>query len=197
MQLQPGAKIVVLEAARLAEGTAGRNSGFMIDLPHDLTSGDYAGQDDGQAMIAQNLRAIAFGRAAVGDYGIDANYFDPTGKVNGAASDIAHKHKVSYGAHLSALGEPFELLDRQQMRDLTGSPLYVSGLYTPGTVNLQPAGYIRGLGAGMRNHVSLFENSPVTGFARTGADWRVATAQGSVTTHRVILTTNGHLDFWF
>ncbi len=41
--LQPEARIVVLDAGRVAEGAAGRNSGFMIDLPHDLTSEDYVG----------------------------------------------------------------------------------------------------------------------------------------------------------
>jgi glycine/D-amino acid oxidase-like deaminating enzyme len=37
---------VLLEAGRVAEGAAGRNSGFMIDLPHELTSEDYAGAGD-------------------------------------------------------------------------------------------------------------------------------------------------------
>ena len=40
-QLQPDAKIVVLEACEVSEGPAGRNSGFMIDLPHDLSSVSY------------------------------------------------------------------------------------------------------------------------------------------------------------
>ena len=35
LQLEPQAKIMLLEAGHLAEGAAGRNSGFMIDLPHD------------------------------------------------------------------------------------------------------------------------------------------------------------------
>ena len=34
-ELEPTATVAVLEAFRLAEGPAGRNSGFMIDLPHD------------------------------------------------------------------------------------------------------------------------------------------------------------------
>jgi glycine/D-amino acid oxidase-like deaminating enzyme len=42
------------------------------------------------------------------------------------------------------------MLDAQAMRELTGSAHYVSGLYTPGTVMLQPAGYIRGLRRGLR-----------------------------------------------
>lgn len=37
-QLCPTDRITILEASRVAEGPAGRNSGFMIDLPHDLTS---------------------------------------------------------------------------------------------------------------------------------------------------------------
>ena len=63
-QLQPGARIVVLEAGRIAEGAAGRNSGFMIDLPHDLASEDYAGAGDDRVMIGLNRQAIAFARAA-------------------------------------------------------------------------------------------------------------------------------------
>jgi glycine/D-amino acid oxidase-like deaminating enzyme len=61
-QLEPRARIVVLEAGRVAEGAAGRNSGFMIDLPHDLASEDYAGRGDDRAMIALNRQAIGFAR---------------------------------------------------------------------------------------------------------------------------------------
>ena len=55
-QIDPSLKIAVLEASRLAEGASGRNSGFMIDLPHELTSDDYAGHGDDRAMIALNSR---------------------------------------------------------------------------------------------------------------------------------------------
>ena len=66
-ELDPGVKVVVLEASRLAEGASGRNSGFMIDLPHELTSDDYAGHGDDRGMIALNRHAIAFARGAVQD----------------------------------------------------------------------------------------------------------------------------------
>ncbi|MBE1284390.1 MAG: FAD-dependent oxidoreductase [Rhodobacteraceae bacterium] len=194
-QLQPSARVVVLEAGRLAEGAAGRNSGFMIDLPHELTSEDYAGSGDDRTLIALNRQAIAFAGAAVDDYGIDPNYFDPVGKVNGAVSATAQAHNRSYAKHLQTLGEVSEVLDPQQMYELTGSRHYQSGLYTPGTVMLQPAGYIRGLGQGLCSHgVQIYEQSAVTGFARQGSDWLVSTPQGSVSTPRVILTVNGHLE---
>ncbi|WP_171126209.1 MULTISPECIES: FAD-binding oxidoreductase [unclassified Ruegeria] len=194
-QLQPSAKIVVLEAGRVAEGAAGRNSGFMIDLPHDLASDDYAGAGDDRAMIALNRRAIAFAREAVEQYRIDPNYFDAAGKVNGAASAAGHVHNKSYAQHLASLGETSEMLDPQQMYELTGSRHYRSGLFTPGTVMLQPAGYVRGLAAGLvGDGVAVFENSAVTGFQKQGGAWQVRTARGAVSTGAVILTVNGHLE---
>ncbi|WOI32445.1 FAD-binding oxidoreductase [Tritonibacter scottomollicae] len=195
MHLHPTARVVVLEAGRLSEGSAGRNSGFMIDLPHDLASDDYAGAGDDRKMIDLNRQAIAFAGGAVDEYQINPDYFDRAGKVNGAASPEAARHNESYAAHLASLGEASEMLDAQAMRELTGSAHYISGLYTAGTVMLQPAGYIRGLAAGLqRAGVRVCENSPVTGFVRNGSDWVVKTKVAQVTTPRVILTVNGHLE---
>jgi glycine/D-amino acid oxidase-like deaminating enzyme len=194
-QLEPRARVTVLEAGRVAEGAAGRNSGFMIDLPHDLASEDYAGAGDDRAMIGLNRHAIGFARGAVEEYGIDRAFFDPAGKVNGAASAAADAHNRSYAAHLATLGEGSEMLDAQAMREMTGSAHYVSGLYTPGTVMLQPAGYIRGLAAGLAGDgVVINERSAVTGMRREGSAWRVATAGGHVSAPTVILTVNGHLE---
>lgn len=194
-QLDPTLKIAVLEASRLAEGASGRNSGFMIDLPHELTSDDYAGHGDDRTMIALNRHAIAFAQGAVDDYGITPDYFDPVGKVNGAASETADALNRSYAEHLTSLGEPNQRLDAQGMRDLTGSRHYVSGLYTPGTVMLQPAGFVRGFGEGLRaSGVGVWEQTPVTAFARAGSGWTLTTPKGRVTAGKVILANNGHLE---
>jgi len=193
-QLNPNARIALLEAGRIAEGAAGRNSGFMIDLPHELTSSDYAGSGDDQTQIALNRRAIAFARDAVYAYGIPSDFFDPAGKVNGAVGDAAHAHNLSYAAHLDAMGEPYEMLDAQAMADLTGSRFYHSGLFTPGTVMLQPAGYVRGLAQGLSASVSIHEESPVTKLTRVGSDWQIATPEGMIAAPRVVLATNGHLE---
>lgn len=194
LQLDPTLKVVVLDAGRVAEGAAGRNSGFMIDLPHDLASDDYAGSGDDRTVTALNRQAIAFALSAAEDYAIPRDFVDPVGKVNGAASAAGHSHNESYARHLSTLGEASELLDAKAMEDLTGSAYYLSGLYTPGTVMLQPAGYIRGLAEGLKAKTLIHENSPVTGIARIGNDWHVSTAHGSVTAPKVIMANNGQLE---
>jgi glycine/D-amino acid oxidase-like deaminating enzyme len=63
LQLDPELKVTVLDALDIAVGSAGRNSGFMIDLPHDLATQDYAGRGDETSLIALNRTAIAFAQA--------------------------------------------------------------------------------------------------------------------------------------
>lgn len=192
-QLHPGDRIVLLEAHRVAEGPAGRNSGFMIDLPHHLTSEGYGGQiEKDRAEARANRAGIAFAAEMAGEYHLSREAFDPAGKVNAAASDHGHRHNLDYARHLGTLGEAHEMLDAAQMHALTGSRYYRSGLYTPGTVMIQPALFVRGVAAGIAsNRVRLFEQSPVIALAR-GRDWTARTAKGSVTAPRVILGVNGH-----
>lgn len=193
-QLDPKARIILLDAGRIGQGAAGRNSGFMIDLPHELTSDDYAGSADDRALIALNRLAQAFAGDAVDEYGIDPNFFDRAGKVNGAASAAADRHNQTYAAHLTTLGEGCEMLDAAQMHEMTGSRHYVSGLFTPGTVMLQPAGFVRGMADGLaRAGVTICENAGVTGMTRMGNGWVLTTRDTTINAGKVILTVNGHL----
>ena len=165
-------KIVLLEASKIAEGASGRNSGFMIDIPHDLSSDDYAGKDSAhdKTLIKLNRHAINFAKQAVQTYKINPNYFDPAGKINGAVTAIGDAHNLSFAKHLAAMGEKSEMLDRKAMFEITGSRYYSSGLYTPGTVMLQPAGYVQSFVRGLHAHnkIQIFEQSPVIHFAKQG-----------------------------
>lgn len=192
----PGDRITVLEARRVADGPAGRNSGFMIDLPHDLASEDYgsASVDHDRAQTLANRAAIAFAAETAAAFGLGREAFDPCGKVNGAATGRGDRLNRQYAAHLQALREPFEMLDADRMEAMTGTTYYRSGLYTPGTVILQPAAFVRGLARGLRsNRVRIAEESPVTGLTRDGGVWRAETPVGEVRAPNVILAVNGHV----
>lgn len=196
-QLSPGAKIVVLEAGRIAEGACARNSGFMIDLPHEIGGQGYEGDGihKNRKQIALNRQAIAFAASAVESYGIDRNHFDPVGKVNGAVGADADGLNRSYATHLAKMDEPSEYLDAKAMQELTGSTYYVSGLFTPGTVMIQPAGYIRGVTRGLRRDgVRIFEHSAVVAVESEGTAWCVSTGRHKVKAGKVIFANNGHLE---
>ena len=192
-QLRPGERIVVLDARELAQGPAGRNSGFMIDVPHNLSSGEYSSGDASgtRLEIAQNRLAIAFARSAAAEYGMSATTFDPCGKINAAASERGMKLNESFSASLEAIGEPLRRIDAAEMREIAGSAYYLGGLYTPGAVLIEPADYVRAFAAGLLPKIDLYENSPVIELDRHGGAWTTRTPKGAVTAPNVILGVNG------
>lgn len=195
-QLRPDDRIIVLEASRVSHGPAGRNSGIMVDLPHDLASNDYGGSTEGdKRQIRMNRTAIDFAAEAARDYEMPEEALRRSGKVNAATTAVGVQHNNTYAAHLSKLGETSESLDAQQMRELTGSNFYVGGLFTPGAVILQPALYIRGMASGIdSNRVQVFENSPVIALDRSDGTWLAKTQKGAVDAPKVILAVNGHVE---
>jgi len=193
-QLDQGACIVILEANQVAEGPAGRNSGFMIDIPHVVSSSNYAGKADEDARRTRmNRAAIEFSRAAFEDYQMPAEALVASGKINAAASAGGFGNNQVYARHLDTLNEPFRLLDRIEMQSLTGTDYYQGGLWTPGTAIIQPALYIRCLADGLadQDQCRLFEKSAVTSLHQRGDRWRAETDTGSVTASKVILAVNG------
>lgn len=194
-KLAPGDRIVVLDAVRVGDGPAGRNSGFMIDLPHDLTSDDYGGALDADlAQTKDNRRGINHARDMAEEFALSKEAFVLSGKINGAATAKGTAHNQSFARHLSAMKETSETYDAAQMREITGTDYYQSGLFTPGSAMIQPAMFVRGVAAGLRsNRVTIHEMSPVTSLRRDG-DWIATTPKGQVTAPRVILAVNGHLN---
>lgn len=193
-QLQTGDDIVLIDACRIGEGPAGRNSGFMIDLPHDLSSDNYSGaaQSDKDEILL-NRTAINFARNMANEYELGPDVFNECGKVNVAASSQGERHLENYAEHLSTLNEPHTKLDHQQMCDLTGSEYYRSGLLTPGAVLLQPAAYVRGIAKKLSQKISLYENTPALSISKNGSSYSVQTPSGHISTAKIILAVNGHI----
>lgn len=197
MQLDASASIVILEASQVAEGPAGRNSGFMIDLPHALSSSNYAGQAEEDARRTRmNRAAINFARIVFEDFRMPSEAMVSSGKINAAGSARGFGNNQTYARHLEKLGEPFQLLDRAKMQSLTGTNYYHGGLWTPGTAIIQPALYVRCFADGLARQAqcNLFEESAVTSVHQQGDRWRADTDKGSVTASKVILAVNGLIE---
>lgn len=168
----------------------------MIDLPHNLTSGEYSPGDAAQASqeIAHNRLALAFAAATAADLGMPRTTFNPCGKTNAAATPRGERLNTDLARSLIRVGEPFELLDARAMRELTGTNYYTGGLHTPGACIIQPAEYIRTLAASLRAHADICENSPVVGLKRDVGLWSARTPHGIVRAPKAILAVNGHIE---
>jgi len=198
-QINKEAKIAVLEACEIGEGPAGRNSGFMIDLPHNLASDDYLGsleKDREQTLI--NRSAIEFAKSASEEYEMPPEAIQLVGKTNAAASEKGMKFNTEYAKHLDKTSESYKMLNAEEMKDLTGIDYYMNGLWTPGTAMLQPALYIQSLADGVtqNENVTLYENSPVIDLEDAGSNdgqkvWKAKTSLGSISSPKVILAVNG------
>lgn len=189
--LQPESRVVLVDAQLIGMGSAGRNSGFMIDLPHNLTSESYTGraEEDRQTLL-RNRAAIAFMRDIVKTHNIDCDWSEQ-GKIHGSASARGMQMLSDFGRGLDAIGEPYTSLSAEDMCRITGSRYYSSGMHTPGTVLVQPAALVRGLARTMPDNVQVHENSPVMRI-RPGRQIRLESPQGTLTTSGVILANNGY-----
>ncbi len=195
-QLEPNSRIAVIEARGICEGSSGRNSGFMIDLPHNLGSKDYVGQvEKDRKQIELNREAIKFAAEIAEEYSLPSEAFDISGKVNAAATEAGVKHNADYAEHLDRLNEPYESLDEKQMYEISGSRYYLGGLATPGNGIIKPAMYFDALANGLhQNRVEIYENSPVLKFEKVGNVWKFFTSDGSVEAPKGILAVNGHVE---
>ena len=199
LELRGGDRVVLLEAARIGEGPAGRNSGFMIDLPHELSGNGYAGSAEGDRLqISLNRHAQAFAKSCAVEYEMLAEAVSQIGRINGAVNARGEAHNDAYAAQLASLDEDYTKLSAAEMKEFTGTDAYRSGLFMPGAVMLQPALYVREMAAGLTGResspISIFEVSPATAFSRQGEGWQVTTPKATITAGRIIMAVNGHAE---
>ena len=195
-QIDPTLRIVVLEAGVVGEGPAGRNSGFIIDLPHEVSSEDYGGDSlqKSRDHVLLQRRAIALATEVAAEQGWGEDVFDPCGRYSVAITPEGDKHVAEYAAQLVRLGEKHTVIDARGIAEVTGSQAFTSGIYMPGTVIVQPAAYIRGMGDSLKARTRIFEQTPALSFESVGAGWLVKTPEGSIQTGRILLANNGYAE---
>ena len=197
-ELAPEKHVVLLEALAIGMASSGRNSGFMIDLPHALNSHAYTSNlVNDRNMINFNRSGIAYAKAIVDQHQIACDWSE-TGKIHGAATATGGKSLLAYGKGLASLREPFSFLSKQQMQQITGLDYYHSGVFTPGTVTIQPAAFVRACVDHLPTNVSVYENTPVTdylwssgGANKCAKPHVLTTPNGQITAPQVLLCNNG------
>ncbi|QNQ64410.1 FAD-dependent oxidoreductase (plasmid) [Brucella sp. 6810] len=196
-ELRPDAQIIILDAQQLGENASGRNSGFAIDLPHNVGS-SLEELAKGNAYLRLARAGIDSLRDCVRRYQIDCDWSED-GKYHTATSNRGAEEVLKPTVEeLDRLGEPYEWLDHAETTKRLGTRHFAASVYTPGTVLLNPAALNRGLGENLPENVTLYENCPVVE-ADFGSTIMLRTATGVVRAPKAILAVNGlamRFGFW-
>ena len=187
--LNPEMSIALIDAGEIGENASGRNSGFAIDLPHNV--GSSLNELDGSHRFMRLARAaIAHLDEAVETHGIDCDW-SADGKYHAAVSlRGADEVLRPFAAELKALGEPFEWVEGAELQRRIGSSHFTAAVFTPGGRLMNPAALTRGLSDSLPGNVSIYERSPVTQFENSNGI-RLGTPGGQLRAPRMILTANG------
>ncbi|KAG8152387.1 NAD(P)/FAD-dependent oxidoreductase [Burkholderia catarinensis] len=191
-ELAPDASIALVEADRIGRTTAGRNSGFFVDLPHDISSESYSRSiDEDQADIRFQRHGIDYVRSIVRRHGIDCDWRDD-GKFHASVNRKGETALAHFADGLTRIGEACEWLDGSAIRAVTGTDFYRGALFTPGCSTVQPAALMRGLAASLPENVTVFELSAVTRIERRGAASVLHFARGKLVAKQAVLCTNAY-----
>lgn len=118
-----------------------------------------------------------------------------TGTIHGAHSPSGFRGLQERHAEWQRMGEPVDLLSREEVSDMTGTDAFHGGLldHRAGTIN--PMSYCRGLArAALGAGAKISTGVRVTKLHRDGELWKVETDQGTLTAKAVVLGTNAYTD---
>ena len=190
-----GQSVIVLEAKAVGWGASGRNNGQVIPT---LTSAEpramvarWGAAGERFVRLVGNSASVLFDIAR--REGIaDAAEAEQTGWFQPAhAADRLKLSRARVEAWQS-FGFPARLLDREEAAAVLGTDFWHGGMLNPTGGHINPLGLARGLARAARAHgATIYETTPVAGFAHDGTRWIVTSTAGpKVRARALILATN-------
>jgi putative aminophosphonate oxidoreductase len=193
----PSAEVVLLEVDICGGGASGRNGGFVMSFWHHFT---------GLERVCGSAEALRLARASAKNIVEIGRFCDE----HGIAADYRHDgwfwtatNRTQLGAWESTIAaierhgdRPFRDVTPDELRNRTGSPAHLAGVFEASCATAQPAKLARGLKrVAEEQGVAIHEDSPMVGLDRS-ARLTVRTPGGSVSADRVVIATGawaGHL----
>ncbi|KWT99164.1 oxidoreductase [Vibrio toranzoniae] len=184
----PNARIILIDAQKIGQGASGRNSGFVIDLPHKFSL-EHPDPAHKQKLLALNRSAIAQLDCLISQYSIDCQW-SAKGKYQGAVGERGEAYLDHFEHLMQDLGEPYSHVDGSELAKVLGTNYYSRAIYTPGGYLMQPAALVRGLGESLPNNVEVLENSPIRKLSKENGHWVLHGDDGLVETTELLLGTS-------
>ncbi|EID0031802.1 FAD-binding oxidoreductase [Vibrio alginolyticus] len=187
-ELMPNARIILIDAQRIGQGASGRNSGFVIDLPHKFSL-EHPDPEHKQKLLSLNRSAIAQLNTLVSKYSISCQW-SAKGKYQGAVGARGEAYLDHFEHLMKDLGEPYFHVNGSELARVLGTNYYSRAIYTPGGYLMQPAALVRGLGESLPENVEVLENSPIRKLSKENGCWVLHGDSGSVEAPELLLGTS-------
>ena len=193
---EQGVDVTVLEAQQPGWGASGNNGGQVNPgLKHDpdQIEADF-GTELGGRMIAFAYGTTNYTFDLIRRYQIPCEARQ-NGTLRAAYNEASAAAIESTAKQCIRRGMPVTLLNREQMREMTGTDRYLCAMLDNRGGDLHPLSYARGLArAAMAAGAAVHGETPALSLSREGAGWRIETPRGIVRAEKVLLATNGFTD---
>jgi glycine/D-amino acid oxidase-like deaminating enzyme len=191
---EAGVDVVLLEAAEIGFGGAGRNVGLvnagMWVMPDTLVG--TLGPARGEALLSLLGDGPRRVFALIEKHAI-ACEATRNGTLHCAVGRSGLKELEEREAQWRRRGAPVELLSASEAAAKTGTAAYSGALLDRRAGTVQPLAYARGLaGAALAAGAAIHTRSPVQAIESEGSGWRLATPGGTVTAAQVVVATDAY-----
>src|SRR3984957_14757814 len=193
---EQGTETVVIEAQEPGWGASGNNGGQLnpgLKLDPDAIEATF-GADLGRRMIAFAYNTPVFTLDLIRRLGIGCD-----ARQNGTLR--AAYHATSAAAVEATAdqcirrGMPVSVLDRNAMREATGTDRYLLAMRDARGGDVHPLSYARGLArAALAAGAAIHGQTPATSLRREAGQWRIETPRAVVRAEKVLIATNGFTD---
>jgi glycine/D-amino acid oxidase-like deaminating enzyme len=193
---EQGTDAIVLEAQQPGWGASGNNGGQLnpgLKLDPDTIEARF-GADLGRRMIAFGYDTPVFTLDLIRRLGIACE-----ARQNGTLRAAYHETNAAAvettAEQCIRRGMPVSVLDRNAVREATGTDRYVCAMLDRRGADVQPLSYARGLAhAVLAAGVAVHGQTPATSLRREGGRWRIETPRAVVRADKVLIATNGFTD---
>ena len=188
---EAGIKAVVLEKNQPGWGASGRNAGHVLPTLRD-TRLIQQFADGGKAFfeLFQQHHTLPFDISK--KYNIDCDAVQ-SGYLNAMTSEKSYKSQQKESEFWQQQGQQVDYIDGADMERATGSSYYPYGVRYNSGGRVNPYLFSNGmLSAAVSQGAKAYSDSEALTIDKHNQQWRVTTAEGSVSADKVVMCTNAY-----
>lgn len=187
-ELNPGHRIILLDALPLGFGASGRNSGVVTESL--APEGGIKGLSLDRAR--QKTKLMTAGtellRRQVRENGIECDWSDKP-RIKASTNPLGESYLRGLKEGYEKVGTKVDWLSKDEVCHQLGTDFYGSGIAIHGNGIIQPVSLLRGLADSLPGNVTISDGSPVIEISKQ-ASFRLTLPGATVTCERVMLCSN-------